>query len=29
MANWCDFKITLRTNEKENIKEFLKHIQKK
>lgn len=28
MANWCDFKITLRTNKKENIKEFLKHIQK-
>lgn len=28
MANWCDFKITLRTNEKEHIKEFLKHIQK-
>lgn len=28
MANWCNFKITLRTNKKENIKEFLKHMQK-
>ena len=28
MANWCNFKITLKTNKKENIKEFLKHIQK-
>lgn len=27
MANWCSFKISLKSNKKENITGFLKHIQ--